>query len=306
MASNINPYNIDGTFPVAGQDNPSQGFRDNFTNIKNNFLYAQSELSDLQGKAILTGALTGQTLSNDMAGTVLRRPQLAAWTQNLIQIGTVTGSQTLDFNLGNFQYLITSGPINLTLANWPSSVGAGALGYGLMRVWISVANASHTITLPSSIIPQFAKDIAGYDPTTLTITFDAAGEYIFDISSIDGGSTYMLTDVSRNHSTQAGGQYMTGYQYAAPSTNFTANINLNVSRYIMDPTTTITNGNLRLPTTTQDGTIISISSTATITNLSVWGGAGKTIKPSANITLAAGTSIEYFYHLSETAWYKTR
>ena len=34
MASNINPNNIDGTYPVAGQDNDSQGFRTNFTNIK--------------------------------------------------------------------------------------------------------------------------------------------------------------------------------------------------------------------------------------------------------------------------------
>ena len=46
MASNINPYNIDGTFPIANQDNPSQGFRDNFTNIKNNFVFAQNELDD--------------------------------------------------------------------------------------------------------------------------------------------------------------------------------------------------------------------------------------------------------------------
>ena len=30
MASNINPNNIDTTYPVAGQDNDSQGFRDNF------------------------------------------------------------------------------------------------------------------------------------------------------------------------------------------------------------------------------------------------------------------------------------
>ena len=34
MASSINPSNVDGTYPVAGQDNDSQGFRDNFTNIK--------------------------------------------------------------------------------------------------------------------------------------------------------------------------------------------------------------------------------------------------------------------------------
>jgi hypothetical protein len=35
--SNINPNNINGSYPIAGQDNDSQGFRDNFTNILNNF-----------------------------------------------------------------------------------------------------------------------------------------------------------------------------------------------------------------------------------------------------------------------------
>jgi len=74
MSSNINPYNINGLYPVAGQDNSSQGFRDNFTNIKNNFIYAQSEISDLQSKAILTSALNGQTINNDMAGTTNYSP----------------------------------------------------------------------------------------------------------------------------------------------------------------------------------------------------------------------------------------
>ena len=37
MTSQINPNNIDGSYPVAGQDNNSQGFRDNFTNLKVNF-----------------------------------------------------------------------------------------------------------------------------------------------------------------------------------------------------------------------------------------------------------------------------
>jgi len=32
--SNINPNNINAAYPVAGVDNDSQGFRDNFTNIK--------------------------------------------------------------------------------------------------------------------------------------------------------------------------------------------------------------------------------------------------------------------------------
>ena len=44
MASNIVPGNIDGTYPKAGQDNSSQGFRDNFTETKNNFTTAALRL----------------------------------------------------------------------------------------------------------------------------------------------------------------------------------------------------------------------------------------------------------------------
>ena len=46
MASNINPNNIDGSYPVAGQDNNSQGFRDNFTNTATNFQYAADEIRE--------------------------------------------------------------------------------------------------------------------------------------------------------------------------------------------------------------------------------------------------------------------
>ena len=48
MASKIVPGNVDGTYPKAGQDNSSQGFRDNFTAIKNNFTEAKSEIEDMQ------------------------------------------------------------------------------------------------------------------------------------------------------------------------------------------------------------------------------------------------------------------
>ena len=37
MASNIDNTSIDATYPIAGQDNDSQGFRNNFSTIKNNF-----------------------------------------------------------------------------------------------------------------------------------------------------------------------------------------------------------------------------------------------------------------------------
>ena len=135
MPSNINPYSIDGTFPIANQDNSSQGFRDNFTNIRNNLLFAENEISDLQSKALVTSALTGQTLTNDMGGTQIRRPQLAAWTQTLLDLGAVGGSISLDFNQANFQKITTAAPVSIQFINWPATYGSGSVGYGSMRIW---------------------------------------------------------------------------------------------------------------------------------------------------------------------------
>jgi hypothetical protein len=200
MASNINPYDIDGTFPVAGQDNSSQGFRDNFTNIKNNFIYAQNEIDDLQSKAIVTSALDGQTITNDMAGTQIIRPQLRAWTESLYDHQFVSSSVTLDFTQANFHKLTTSGPVTLAFSNWPASTGSGALGYGVMRVWISLSDVSHIVTLPTSVSIG-TSELSGFNTATNAITFDIAGNYVLDFSSIDGGNTYLIFDVTRNHST---------------------------------------------------------------------------------------------------------
>ena len=87
MSSNINPNNIDGAYPVAGQDNNSQGFRDNFTNIKTNFQYAENEINDLQDKVILKSALTGSTLDNDMGGSPLVNAQIEDFSATRVEIG---------------------------------------------------------------------------------------------------------------------------------------------------------------------------------------------------------------------------
>ena len=48
MASNITSGTIDGAYPVAGVDNDTQGFRDNFTIIKTGLATAASEITSLQ------------------------------------------------------------------------------------------------------------------------------------------------------------------------------------------------------------------------------------------------------------------
>ena len=202
MSSNINPYNIDGTFPVAGQDNSSQGFRDNFTNIKNNFAFAQNEINDLQTKSILTAALNGQTINNDMAGTQIVRPQLRAWTQAYLDLGVIgeTNVAQLDFNIATFYKCTTGDNVRLNIVNWPNVTGTGALGYGSLRVWIVVTDPSHTITLPTTVTIG-VNDIAGYNPATREISVDRVGNYIFDFSSVDGGANFFIEDAMRNRST---------------------------------------------------------------------------------------------------------
>lgn len=77
MTSLINPTNIDGTYPIAGQDNDSQGFRDNFTNIKNNLETARLEITALQDadsapkvEDVHYYVLTNASVTQLLAGTV--------------------------------------------------------------------------------------------------------------------------------------------------------------------------------------------------------------------------------------------
>jgi hypothetical protein len=69
MASTINPVNIDITYPIAGQDNDTKGFRDNFTNIKNNFSVAAREITNIQATLASTPTLTTAPVSATAAGT---------------------------------------------------------------------------------------------------------------------------------------------------------------------------------------------------------------------------------------------
>lgn len=65
MASLININNIDITYPIAGQDNDTQGFRTNFTNIRNNFITAKNEITALQSNvASIQTTVTNVVTSN--------------------------------------------------------------------------------------------------------------------------------------------------------------------------------------------------------------------------------------------------
>jgi hypothetical protein len=144
--SSINPNNIDGTYPIAGQDNDSQGFRDNFTNIKNNFTFAYNELVDLQAKAVLKSALNGSTLSNDMSYAQLISPQLIKAVETVNNLGTKTGTFAISWADAHFQYYTTSGDTTLSFTSWPTSAY-----WTKLRLQITTDTTNRTVTLPSAV-----------------------------------------------------------------------------------------------------------------------------------------------------------
>ena len=190
MASNINPNNIDGTYPVAGQDNDSQGFRTNFTNIKNNFIYTKSEIDDLQSKAVLKAALSGTTVDNNMAGTIFRSAEVKDIRESRVDLGTVSGSVTLDHTTAPYYVASSDGNISLSFAGFPS---AGKLGR--IRFEITITDTADTLIIPANVTYGI-QGLAGFDGVD-AITFYALGTYNFEFVTENGGTDIHIDDLSR-------------------------------------------------------------------------------------------------------------
>lgn len=189
MTSQINPNNIDGAYPVAGQDNDSQGFRDNFTNTKTNFDYAAAEITDLQNKAVLKAALTGGTLSNDMNNSIISNVQFQQASAPKAALGLVT-SGTLNFAASPYYTLTTAGSVSVSFTNWPLAGQVATL-----RLQITVTNTAYTLTLPSAVSVG-TSNVQGFSSNT--ITFNKTGTYEYEFETSDGGTTISIFDLNQN------------------------------------------------------------------------------------------------------------
>jgi hypothetical protein len=222
MSSQINPNNVDGNYPVAGVPNNTQGFRDNFTNIKTNFSYAQTEITDLENNGIFKAALTGTTLDNNMGDNLIYAVKLQDVSYTYVQNTATSGSIAIDYTAGQYQYVSTTGSISLSFANWPASGSAG-----IIQIAVNVTSTAHTLTLPAAV-SLGTTGLQGY--ASSIITFAATGTYQFEFSTVDGGTTITVYDLNRPllGSTESAVGYSTGTggtvtQASSKSTGVTLN-----------------------------------------------------------------------------------
>lgn len=117
MASNIVSDTIDGTYPVAGIDNDTQGFRDNFTITKAGLAVANTEITDLQANTAKTNVTTSFN-NNTVENANFKGTQKESVESNVLG----ETSLTLSFNSGHyFRLTNVNNPITINFDDWPET-----------------------------------------------------------------------------------------------------------------------------------------------------------------------------------------
>jgi hypothetical protein len=308
MASNINPFNIDGTFPVAGQDNDSQGFRDNFTNIRNNLGYSKSEIEELQSKAIFKTALTGSTLDNNFAEAPIANAQLRGVSETVKDKGLSTGLVTLDYTLGNVQRIQTSGSVTVSFTGWPTATLSGT-----MRLWIEVTDVSHTLTLPATLpgVTLGLGNIANANTATGVISFSETGTYVFEFQTVDNGQNILITDLTRNFDnvqgnlTVSGGMIGPNYLYMTRTTGTTVSANVLYESYYLDSlnSATLATQTISIPPTAENGRIMYFTAMCPITT-TTWQRDNLKYVPT-NVFSSGNVTVKVRYNTTANIWMRS-
>jgi len=186
MASNIVPGNIDGTYPKAGQDNSSQGFRDNFTETKNNFTNAKTEIEDLQtNKANLNAA-------SDFTNNEVTRAKFKDTSETVYPHGSVSsGSVVLNHANGHYQTLTITADTTFSFLNFPT----GAVGRIILDITVAPSSTG-ILTLPTAVIK--ADNVHGSDGTSDQIT-TGLGRFLFEFMTPDGGTTVLMHQLGKQY-----------------------------------------------------------------------------------------------------------
>ena len=191
MSSDINPNLIDTTYPVAGQDNSTQGFRDNWSGIKENFEYTASEINDLQSKVVLKSALSGATLDNDLGNSLVYDARVQQISLATAQVTPTANLITVNFNGGHYQFTSLTSNSSIILSNWPASGQ-----YGEVNLEVDVSNIAYGLTLPLSV------DVSDGGITGLSgnvINFPDVGTYVFNFNSRLGSTANNTVSISENN-----------------------------------------------------------------------------------------------------------
>ena len=263
MTSAINPSTISTTFPVAGQDNDSQGFRSNFAAIVADFTTAASEITALQTVSILTADLATQvnTVVNNLQGSTLSNGLYQLMSGTFYSATGVSGSVSIDLSQGAVQQYILAGNTTFNFAltgsstGWPNYTGVSVYSRAVILLQSNTLGVwTPTFTTTGGTV--------GFDtnfpliPGTSQQGISVGGESVSSIAVGTNGSGYQsLVSISFS-----GGSPVTNYTLPTASATYTI-VGASASNNIYNSSTGVTTP---LTITATSGTGLSLG-TATLT-----------------------------------------
>ena len=183
MTSAIVFNTIDATYPVAGQDNNSQGFRDNFNIIKNAFSTASFEITNLQNNTAKTD------VDNDFNGVVISNAVLSNNTISVGNLSSQPGNFTVNVNEADMFYctVTTAADAIITFDSWPE-----APKYRKIRLIINSSGVVKNVRFAGGAMRYSSNVPVVGGSRTIAVSSDSNVSYHLEVSSYNAGSTIFV------------------------------------------------------------------------------------------------------------------
>jgi hypothetical protein len=186
LTSLINFAAINENFPVAGQDNDTQVFRDNFDTIKNNFREAKTEIEDLQNNSARTDATSD--FNYNIVSTVTL--QDAVLLKRDYGAAIVAATQEVSFKQALYHIIKFGANCAIGLVDFPVTevdvLGFG--GCGKITLELYGDGTARTLTFTPTGSTVFKKS-SGF-PGTLTVT-SATNPVIIEVWQHDANTIFL-------------------------------------------------------------------------------------------------------------------
>jgi len=183
MASTINTTNIDENYPVAGQDNDSQGFRDNFLAIKTGLGVAKNEITDLQSS---TASLDGNSDFNDNEITKATLRDTARSTNS----GRINISSTVSYQDAHYHRFQMGANTEVTLIEFSPNNTLSEMTLDILDLGTSTdpdPSVGYTVTFKSGANSFIFED--GNDLSSTSFVLERSKIHVFDFWTPDNGDT---------------------------------------------------------------------------------------------------------------------
>ena len=213
MASTLTNYsnNINTLYPVAGQDNDTQGFRNNFSYIQKSFSAAAGEISSLQQNTPKLNAAV-----SDFNNNKIYRASLVGGGNYSPTMYSISTNTELSYLQGNYQRIAIANTLTISIVDWPPTTIQG-------KIALELSNAGNTGSYTVNFAASYSGQLVKEPNLNLPINIPASTStyQIVELWSTDAGETVFVKAIGSMGALADNIYYVTSSSFATTATNAT-------------------------------------------------------------------------------------